>query len=478
MKSFFQKLFSFDSNHQKLFDSLESNNFFKAIIEKTKKINLPQISDFVVKILKILNSQNIKLDKFRELIRQGIPDELGCLRSLAWKVIVGYLPPKIDQWPYTLEKNRKIYKDFKIETYQNLRRNERFCEEELYKYCKSNNIATKERGKSMDLTNNTTELEVDISLAKHSSVTLTKVRTMDETYNLSKTKVSQNIELLHKIAELTTLKEDSRDAIKAYIADCDILDEINKDIRRTRSNMHFLFLPSKKTNNCNSDNLANIADIIRNDGYMEDEGNSNFIYETHLDVLARILFIYAKMNKKISYVQGMNELLIPFYYCFLNDTTMNFANDVEIDTFCCFDLFMGKIEEIYERKVNINENAIHIRLNKLKGYLKLLEEDIFKLFKKEKVELELFCFRWYALFLTQEFELPDVLRLWDSVLSEESYFDYMNCLCVALLKIKKGEIIKLKFCDIILNLKKLESIDIEYLIKVTCEVKKRYMKLK
>jgi multisubunit Na+/H+ antiporter MnhB subunit len=36
--------------------------------------------------------------------------------------------------------------------------------------------------------------------------------------------------------------------------------------------------------------------------------------EKHFDVLARILFIYAKLNPGIGYVQGMNEVLAPIYY--------------------------------------------------------------------------------------------------------------------------------------------------------------------
>ena len=36
-------------------------------------------------------------------------------------------------------------------------------------------------------------------------------------------------------------------------------------------------------------------------------------------VIARILFIYAKLNPGQGYVQGMNELIGPIYYCFAND---------------------------------------------------------------------------------------------------------------------------------------------------------------
>ena len=36
--------------------------------------------------------------------------------------------------------------------------------------------------------------------------------------------------------------------------------------------------------------------------------------ETHADMLHRILFIYAKLNPAIKYIQGMNEVLAVLYY--------------------------------------------------------------------------------------------------------------------------------------------------------------------
>ncbi len=41
--------------------------------------------------------------------------------------------------------------------------------------------------------------------------------------------------------------------------------------------------------------------------------------ETHHDVIKRILFVYAKLNPGIRYVQGMNEILAPVYYVFAHN---------------------------------------------------------------------------------------------------------------------------------------------------------------
>ncbi len=37
-------------------------------------------------------------------------------------------------------------------------------------------------------------------------------------------------------------------------------------------------------------------------------------------MLSRILFLFAKLNPGIRYVQGMNELLAPIYYVFARET--------------------------------------------------------------------------------------------------------------------------------------------------------------
>lgn len=45
-----------------------------------------------------------------------------------------------------------------------------------------------------------------------------------------------------------------------------------------------------------------------------DEGS-----EAHWEVVERILFLYAKLNPGQGYVQGMNEIIGPIYYCFASD---------------------------------------------------------------------------------------------------------------------------------------------------------------
>lgn len=54
--------------------------------------------------------------------------------------------------------------------------------------------------------------------------------------------------------------------------------------------------------------------------------NSNQSYEAmeegseaHWEVVQRILFLYAKLNPGLGYVQGMNEIIGPIYYVLASD---------------------------------------------------------------------------------------------------------------------------------------------------------------
>lgn len=78
--------------------------------------------------------------------------------------------------------------------------------------------------------------------------------------------------------------------------------------------MAFFHMAVDPTKNDQVDRLMMQADTKKADLSAKD---IELYIETHADVLARVLFIYAKLNPGIRYVQGMNEVLSVLYYCFL-----------------------------------------------------------------------------------------------------------------------------------------------------------------
>lgn len=56
--------------------------------------------------------------------------------------------------------------------------------------------------------------------------------------------------------------------------------------------------------------------------------------EAHWEVVQRILFLYAKLNPGLGYVQGMNEIIGPIYYILASDP--NVENRRRLNSFYFF----------------------------------------------------------------------------------------------------------------------------------------------
>jgi hypothetical protein len=67
----------------------------------------------------------------------------------------------------------------------------------------------------------------------------------------------------------------------------------------------------------NTEQLRKQASCKKSD--MKGNFKQNYII-THADVMSRILFLYARLNPGVMYVQGMNEVLATLYYCFSNSS--------------------------------------------------------------------------------------------------------------------------------------------------------------
>ena len=121
-------------------------------------------------------------------------------------------------------------------------------------------------------------------------------------------------------------------------------EEIEKDVKRTRVEMAFFMMavdPERSTPE-DIERLERQQHTKKNDLTREDV--SNYI-ESHSDALARVLFIYAQLNKGIRYVQGMNEILAVLYYCFWkfgNEAAIS-TEYLESDLFFCFSNLMSEI---------------------------------------------------------------------------------------------------------------------------------------
>jgi hypothetical protein len=82
--------------------------------------------------------------------------------------------------------------------------------------------------------------------------------------------------------------------------------------------------------------------------------------------MSRILFIYAKLNPKAAYVQGMNEVLAPIFYL------VNNRKKEMIDEAACFFMFNNVMTDLIELNIEAfdkRENGIHGRIQEINKIL-------------------------------------------------------------------------------------------------------------
>ena len=89
----------------------------------------------------------------------------------------------------------------------------------------------------------------------------------------------------------------------------------------------------------------------------------DFFHEYNKDVLARLLYIFGKLNSGIQYVQGMNELLAPLLYVFAEaegQLTQEVSEEVEADTFFAFNNLMSETRDLFLKQMDSSTSGMFL----------------------------------------------------------------------------------------------------------------------
>lgn len=90
------------------------------------------------------------------------------------------------------------------------------------------------------------------------------------------------------------------------------------------------------------------------------------------------------------------------------------------------DFFIKTLDDCADCGIN---NMMTRMLNQLKN----VDLDVWLLFQQQEIRPQYYSFRWITLLLSQEFPLPDVLRIWDTLFSDEKRFDFLIHICCAMI---------------------------------------------
>jgi TBC1 domain family member 13 len=198
--------------------------------------------------------------------------------------------------------------------------------------------------------------------------------------------------------------------------------------------------------------------------------NSEYAYlvdgEAHWEIVERILYIFAKLNTGNSYVQGMNEIVGPIYYIFANDPDLEWRRNAEADCFFCFTNLMGLegVRENFVKELDNSEWGISSNMKRLYDLVKLKDPPVYSVLESQNLKPEFFAFRWISLILSQEFQLPDVISIWDCLFAEKKLLDLLMHVCCSMILMQREFLLKSDFSNNIKILQSYPPVDVQLIL--------------
>ncbi|KRZ03869.1 TBC1 domain family member 22B [Trichinella zimbabwensis] len=172
------------------------------------------------------------------------------------------------------------------------------------------------------------------------------------------------------------------------------------------------------------------------------------------EMFERILYIWAYRHQGSGYVQGMNDLVTPFFIVFLSewispDSAMDSfeltslenekLNAIEADSYWCITALLRTIQTNYTSP----QSGIHEKIDALKALMKKMNSELDQHLQKHQVEYFQFAFRWMNNLLMREIPLSATIRLWDTYLCVTNGFaNFHLYVCAAFLRYWSKEIQK------------------------------------
>ncbi|KAH7646118.1 tbc1 domain family member 22b-like protein [Dermatophagoides farinae] len=149
------------------------------------------------------------------------------------------------------------------------------------------------------------------------------------------------------------------------------------------------------------------------------------------DMFERILYIWSIRHPASGYVQGMNDLVTPFFVTYLSEFVPghSFADVelfdvstlsdetlaiIEADSYWSFNKLLDSIQDNY----TFAQPGIQRLVNLLSRVVSRVDKKLHEHLENNSVQYIQFAFRWMNNLLIREIPLRCIIRLWDTYLSE------------------------------------------------------------
>ncbi|CAK7202563.1 GTPase-activating protein [Sporothrix eucalyptigena] len=194
-------------------------------------------------------------------------------------------------------------------------------------------------------------------------------------------------------------------------------------------------------------------------------------YEATQRSLERILYVWAVRHPASGYVQGINDLVTPFWQVFLGvyiadpdiETGMDpgqlpraVLDAVEADSFWCLTKLLDGIQDHYI----VAQPGIQRQVAALRDLTARIDAPLAQHLEKEHVEFIQFSFRWMNCLLMREISVKNTIRMWDTYMAEENGFSEFHLyVCAAFLVKWSSKLCGMDFQEIMMFLQSLPTRD-------------------
>uniref|UniRef100_A0A8C5AW21 TBC1 domain family, member 22a n=1 Tax=Gadus morhua TaxID=8049 RepID=A0A8C5AW21_GADMO len=170
------------------------------------------------------------------------------------------------------------------------------------------------------------------------------------------------------------------------------------------------------------------------------------------EIFERILFIWAIRHPASGYVQGINDLVTPFFvvyvFEYIEEEVENFdvsslreesLRNIEADSFWCMSRLLDGIQDNY----TFAQPGIQRKVKALEELVSRIDDSVHLHMQQYEVEYLQFAFRWMNNLLMRELPLRCTIRLWDTYQAEpEGFSQFHLYVCASFLVLWRKEILE------------------------------------
>ena len=106
--------------------------------------------------------------------------------------------------------------------------------------------------------------------------------------------------------------------------------------------------------------------------------------------------------------------------------------------------------------------------------LKRCDHELWQYLNKQDLDPRFYALRWLMLLMAMEFQLPEVLRLWDSFLSDHHRFQFVTYFAIAMITKIKPELMNGNFAENLQLLQTFPSFDLYELLLPAMDLRDKY----